>query len=201
MIAAVVSPGAIPDFVHPPVPGESHDLYGDSHLDAIKLPPVAAIEPPRSRPDQSSDPLSLSHRELGILTSNSNNPLETGASPHEQNSGAAIVAEGERVQGAAGRTSTNLSDGSSSSSSSSDDTSWARLLEETISGNADRVQEILTLAPELKESIDNLSSATGMNPLHFAASRGHEEIARTLIDQAGAVVDIQDREGEVNMRR
>ncbi|KAG0046366.1 hypothetical protein BGZ83_008452 [Gryganskiella cystojenkinii] len=209
--AVVVSPGAIPDFVHPPVPGESHDFYGDAHLDTIKLPLPPVIEPPRSRPglpssyplSGSSDPLSAQGEHSNFSSSNYN-PLETGASAavgnesplHEQNSGASIVAEGEGRAGRTTTTITNHSDGSLSSSSSSEETSWARLLEATISGNADQVQEILLQAPELKESIDNLSSATGMNPLHFAASRGHEDIVRILIDQAGAAVDIQDREGE-----
>ncbi|KAG0253179.1 hypothetical protein BG011_006505 [Mortierella polycephala] len=35
-----------------------------------------------------------------------------------------------------------------------------------------------------------------MNPLHFAASRGHDGVVRILIDQAGAGVDVPDREGE-----
>lgn len=184
MIAAVVSPGAIPDFVHPPVPGESHDFYGDSHLDTIKLPPAAVLEQPRVRTGNSSDLLTQQGDNGAHSSHSSSHPLDTAdpsgnESGHQHNSGASVVA------------------GANVSESSSEDTSWSRLLEATVGGNAGQVQEILSMSPELRESIDNLSSATGMNPLHFAASRGHEEIVRIIIDQAGAGVDVQDREGEV----
>lgn len=186
MIATIVSPGSIPEFVHPPVPGESHDLYGDSHLDSIKLPVSAARRSPSgsavSRSIQSADPLGV-ESSFGSRANETSTPAPSSRSDpaRESTSGATPVASQDSIEG------------------SSDDILWARLVENCINGQADLVQEILTLSPQLKDSIDNVSTATGMNPLHFAASRGHEEIVRILIDQAGAGVDAPDREGEVRI--
>lgn len=184
----IVSPGSIPEFVHPPVPGESHDLYGDNHLDSIKLPvPVTHHSPGslvQSRAIQSADPLGV---EENFPTSTTQNETSTPLSTTRSESGR------ETTSGATPATSQDIIEGSS------DDILWARLVENCIQGQADLVQEILTRSPQLKDSIDNVSTATGMNPLHFAASRGHDEIVRILIDQAGAGVDVQDREGEVSI--
>ncbi|KAG0209758.1 hypothetical protein BGX28_009978 [Mortierella sp. GBA30] len=180
MIATVVSPGSIPDFVHPPVPGESHDFYGDTHLDSIKLPAPAtaeiigcSIRSPAAQTDRPHDDVNLSgtarSHETGTIASTS---IERAHNP------------------VSNFTDTDQTDGSS------DDVAWARLVEACINGNAEMVQEILLDSPQLKETIDNISSATGMNPLHFAASRGQDEVARILVDTAGAGVDIPDREGE-----
>lgn len=43
------------------------------------------------------------------------------------------------------------------------------------------------------------SSSSGLTPLHYAASRGHYEIVRWLIDAAGAIVDLEDQTGEVHI--
>ncbi|KAF9955546.1 hypothetical protein BGZ72_003635 [Mortierella alpina] len=186
MITTVVSPGAIPDFVHPPVPGESHDFYGDTHLDSIKLPASATAEgannsaqaqlaqyADRHRPhDNNSQPDATWTHEAGTAASPSID------SAHNPVIGTTTATDADQIEG------------------SSDDVAWARLVEACIHGEAEKVQEILLESPQLKESIDNISSATGMNPLHFAASRGQEDVVRILVDAAGAGVDVPDREGE-----
>ncbi|KAG0296792.1 hypothetical protein BGZ96_008520 [Linnemannia gamsii] len=86
--------------------------------------------------------------------------------------------------------------GEDHSDGSSEDIAWAKLVDGCVNGHAEQVRDIILRLPQLKDSIDNISSATGMNPLHFAASRGHDDIVRILIDHAGAGVDTQDREGE-----
>ncbi|KAG0295790.1 hypothetical protein BGZ98_001233, partial [Dissophora globulifera] len=181
MIATLVSPEAIPAFVHPPVPGESHDLYGDTHLDSIKLPTQAVSYSPGSsslaHAARTADPLGVDNA-LRTSSSSNTSPHESSDSMHEPASGATPVTGVGQHEG------------------SSDDFFWAKFIEGCTNGRIEHVQEILLQAPQLKDSIDNISSATGMNPLHFAASRGHEEIVRILIDQAGAGVDVQDREGE-----
>ncbi|KAG0027985.1 hypothetical protein BGZ81_005119 [Podila clonocystis] len=182
MIATVVSPGSIPDFVHPPVPGESHDLYGDSHLDSIKLPASSLISSSTNNYITNnstlfSDPLSVDSNS----STNSPNPEQILNRPTivresvREHASAAVVVDAEQ---------------------SSDAISWSKLVEACTLGHADVVQEIIAISPALKDSIDNVSSATGMNPLHFAAARGHSEVVRILVDQAGAGVDMQDREGE-----
>ncbi|KAI8600716.1 hypothetical protein EDD21DRAFT_126571 [Dissophora ornata] len=185
MIATVVSPGSIPEFVHPPVPGESHDFYGDTHLDSIKLPVPVAVHSPtsaRSNSAQFVDPLAVDDI-LHMGSRESSTPASArNESVRELVSGATLVVGADQTEG------------------SSDDILWAKLVEGCINGQSELVQEILTQSPQLKDSIDNISSATGMNPLHFAASRGHDEIVRILIDQAGAVVDVQDREGETKRK-
>ncbi len=188
MIATVVSPGAIPDFVHPPVPGESHEFYGDTHLDSIKLPASATAEgagnaaqaqlrqyADRNRPHESNSRTDITWaHEAGIEASPSTDSV------HNPVIGTSTITEADQMEG------------------SSDDISWARLVEACIHGEAEKVQDILLESPQLKESIDNISSATGMNPLHFAASRGQDDVVRILVDVAGAGVDVPDREGEVN---
>lgn len=185
MIATVVSPGSIPDFVHPPVPGESHDLYGDSHLDSIKLPAPSVITSSSNNYSSSSSALfsdPLSHSVNTNSTSSNNHSHSQQISTHHPISGESVR---------------ELDSVGAIVDEPSDAISWSKLVEACTLGHADVVQEIIAISPALKDSIDNVSSATGMNPLHFAASRGHSEVVRILIDQAGAGVDIQDREGEV----
>ncbi|KAF9331564.1 hypothetical protein BGZ91_012074, partial [Linnemannia elongata] len=184
MIAAVVSPGSIPEFVHPPVPGESHDFYGNTHLDSIKLPAPAAVPNPGSSSPSNSlqftDPLGLGETNHSISTTNG---LETRTVSRDES-------VRDHISGATTVTGEDYTE------DSSEDTAWAKLVDGCVNGHAEQVREIILRLPQLKDSIDNISSATGMNPLHFAASRGHDDIVRILIDQAGAGVDTQDREGE-----
>lgn len=182
MIATVVSPGSIPDFVHPPVPGESHDLYGDSHLDSIKLPAPSLIS------SSSNNFISNSSALFSDPLSVDNNSSSTNSPNPQQISTPTIARESVREHA-----STAIVD----AEQSSDAISWSKLVEACTLGHADVVQEIIAISPALKDFIDNVSSATGMNSLHFAAARGHSEVVRILVDQAGAGVDIQDREGEV----
>ncbi|KAK5809941.1 hypothetical protein F5H01DRAFT_32750 [Linnemannia elongata] len=187
MIAAVVSPGSIPEFVHPPVPGESHDFYGSTHLDSIKLPAPAAVPNPGSSSPSNSrqftDPLGLGETNHSISTTNG---LETSTVSRDES-------VRDHISGATTVTGEDYTE------DSSEDTAWAKLVDGCVNGHAEQVREIILRLPQLKDSIDNISSATGMNPLHFAASRGHDDIVRILIDQAGAGVDTQDREGEVGL--
>ena len=68
-------------------------------------------------------------------------------------------------------------------------------------GNFTRVKELL--APRGGETTsafllaNEASPSSGLTPLHYAASRGHYEIVRWLIDEAGAIVDLEDQTGEV----
>ena len=39
--------------------------------------------------------------------------------------------------------------------------------------------------------------STGLSALHYASSRGHIQLVNYLLDNAGATVDLEDREGEV----
>ncbi|KAF9900139.1 hypothetical protein BX616_002681, partial [Lobosporangium transversale] len=176
MLASVVLPGSIPEFVHPPIPGESHAFYGDTHLESIKLPAPVPIHNSRNLFQSRSGSFvdSLAVNEVLNSSSSSNTSISRNIKNDDVSTFTAPV----------------------SAEGSSDDVLWARLVEGCINGQAQLVQEILIQSPQLKDSIDNISSATGMNPLHFAASRGHDEIVRILIDQAGAGLDIQDREGE-----
>lgn len=114
------------------------------------------------------------------------NGLETGAESRDES-------VRDHISGATTVTGEDHSEGSS------EDIAWAKLVDGCVNGHVEQVRDIILRLPQLKDSIDNISSATGMNPLHFAASRGHDEIVRTLIDHAGAGVDTQDREGEVRL--
>jgi hypothetical protein len=76
--------------------------------------------------------------------------------------------------------------------------------EAAAAGNFTRVKELL--APQGSVSgettsafliANEFSPSSGLTPLHYAASRGHYEIVRWLIDEAGAIVDLEDQTGEV----
>ncbi|KAF9576312.1 hypothetical protein EC968_009286 [Mortierella alpina] len=186
MIATIVSPGAIPDFVHPPVPGESHDFYGNTHLDSIKLPVSATA-------DGASNSAQAQLRQHADRHHPRENNSQTDAMwTHDADT---VVSPSTDVVHSSGIGTTTATD-RDQTEGSSDDVAWARLVEACIHGEAEMVQNILLESPQLKESIDNISSATGMNPLHFAASRGQEDVVRLLVDVAGAGVDVPDREGE-----
>jgi ankyrin repeat protein len=62
-------------------------------------------------------------------------------------------------------------------------------------GNLTLMKHILPLLPA--EAVDEPHPATGLTPLHFAASRGHFEMVKYLVDECGATIDAKDKEGEV----
>ncbi|CAG8497110.1 6562_t:CDS:2 [Acaulospora morrowiae] len=71
----------------------------------------------------------------------------------------------------------------------------------TAAGNMERVKELLDPqgSGETTSSFllaNEASPSSGLTPLHYAASRGHFEIVKWLIDAAGAIVDLEDQTGE-----
>jgi hypothetical protein len=48
--AAGTKPARIPDFVHPPVPGETHPFYGTDHNRTVRLPSL--LTEPEPTPEQ-----------------------------------------------------------------------------------------------------------------------------------------------------
>jgi hypothetical protein len=44
---------------------------------------------------------------------------------------------------------------------------------------------------------NDATSRTGLNPLHAAASRGYLDIVKWLVEECGAMPDLEDKEGEV----
>src|SRR5581483_5501126 len=65
-------------------------------------------------------------------------------------------------------------------------------------GNFTRVKELL--APRGVETTsafllaNEASQSSGLTPLHYAASRGHLDSGKWLIDDAGAIVDLEEQD-------
>ncbi|CAG8706848.1 21822_t:CDS:2, partial [Gigaspora rosea] len=73
--------------------------------------------------------------------------------------------------------------------------------EATAAGNMARVKELLDPRGSGEATsafllANEASSSSGLTPLHYAASRGHLEIVKWLIIDAGAIVDLEDQTGE-----
>ncbi|KAL0137571.1 ankyrin [Mucor lusitanicus] len=64
------------------------------------------------------------------------------------------------------------------------------------SGNLTLLKSILPFLPTPQKAVNEPHPSTGLTPLHFAASRGHFNIVKYLVDDYSAVVDAKDREGE-----
>ncbi|CAG8467409.1 2995_t:CDS:2 [Acaulospora colombiana] len=82
----------------------------------------------------------------------------------------------------------------------------ANIHEATAAGNMTRVKELLDPkgSGETTSSFllaNETSSSSGFTPLHYAASRGHLEIVKWLIDAAGAIVDLEDQTGETALMK
>ncbi|KAI8583114.1 hypothetical protein K450DRAFT_224287 [Umbelopsis ramanniana AG] len=61
----------------------------------------------------------------------------------------------------------------------------------SMTGNLAVLQELLrTHDPNITQP------STGLSALHYASSRGHIQLVNYLLDDAGATVDLEDREGE-----
>ncbi|RIB16379.1 hypothetical protein C2G38_1515550 [Gigaspora rosea] len=76
--------------------------------------------------------------------------------------------------------------------------------EATAAGNMARVKELLDPRGSGEATsafllANEASSSSGLTPLHYAASRGHLEIVKWLIIDAGAIVDLEDQTGELTV--
>jgi Ankyrin repeats (3 copies) len=60
-------------------------------------------------------------------------------------------------------------------------------------GNLQKLKELLNE----NNNVNQDQPITGLTLLHFAASRGHLDVTRSLCEEYGASTDIEDREGEV----
>ncbi|CAJ0823537.1 4569_t:CDS:10 [Entrophospora sp. SA101] len=123
----------IPEFVYPPIPGETHKYYGNIHSKQIKLPPNSINNAYRYLRD-SEDMNIYEATSLGYL---------------------AKVKEILAPKGSGGKV-----------------TDFTRA------------------------NVANLSS--GLTPLHYAASRGHLDVVRWLVESAGAIVDLEDQTASYN---
>jgi len=70
-------------------------------------------------------------------------------------------------------------------------------------GDLHRVQELFEFHSEGRSEdlflfANDMKTTTGLTPLHYAASKGHYEVVKWLVDTAGAVVDLEDFTGEVS---
>ena len=64
-----------------------------------------------------------------------------------------------------------------------------------LSGDADLA---LKLIANRNITVNTANSASGLLPLHIAASRGHVELVIALCEKAGAIIDLGDKEDEVS---
>jgi len=129
------SPSPIPDSVHPPIPGESHRFYGNSHFREVKLPENAHY----------------------YLTNENNNLESSNRVPNIHEAAAA--------------------------------------------GKLRKIQELFEDGDNTKSFLlaNDAKTTTNLTPLHYAASRGHFDVVKWLVDFAGAIVDLEDFTGEVSM--
>lgn len=65
------------------------------------------------------------------------------------------------------------------------------------SGNLLILKQILLRLPDPLKAVNDPHPATGLTPIHFAASRGHVDIVRCLVEEYQVSVDSRDKEGEV----
>ncbi|KAF7727259.1 hypothetical protein EC973_007872 [Apophysomyces ossiformis] len=58
------------------------------------------------------------------------------------------------------------------------------------------IKQILILLPDPLKAVNDPHPSTGLTPMHFAASRGHVDIVRCLVEEYDVSVDARDKEGE-----
>ncbi|RUS22788.1 hypothetical protein BC937DRAFT_86930 [Endogone sp. FLAS-F59071] len=139
-----LNPSTIPEFVYPPVPGETHRYYGDVHNQQVRLPPVHLT--PAAKSARKGPPSALT--------------LSSSAAEQQQQR---KIPQGLETD----------------------------IYNASATGNLFLLRELLT-----SHRTNEPQPSTGLTPLHYAASRGHLDIVRCLIEEGGAVIDLSDREGE-----
>lgn len=65
-------------------------------------------------------------------------------------------------------------------------------------GNLAIFKQVLQLLPDPLKAVNDPHPSTGLTPIHFAASRGHVDIVRCLVEDYHVSVDSRDKEGEVH---
>ncbi|OAD75351.1 hypothetical protein PHYBLDRAFT_94736, partial [Phycomyces blakesleeanus NRRL 1555(-)] len=65
------------------------------------------------------------------------------------------------------------------------------------SGNLGMLKQILSVLQDPLKAVNDPHPSTGLTPLHFAASRGHLEVVKCLLEDYAVSVDSRDKEGEV----
>lgn len=81
-----------------------------------------------------------------------------------------------------------------------------RVCQAAAAGDLDTVKQLFFPAETPDEPVpspfvlsNEADPATGLTPLHFAASRDHYEVVQWLVEKGGAIVDLEDRDGEVGI--
>ena len=90
-----------------------------------------------------------------------------------------------------------------SQSSSSASVDYAHLQRLCISGSLEELQNFLSQVIKTSQITafalaNEPNPASGLVPIHYAAKEGRTEILKWLIENVGAIVDVEDREGEVS---
>ncbi|KAI7854340.1 hypothetical protein BDC45DRAFT_135298 [Circinella umbellata] len=67
------------------------------------------------------------------------------------------------------------------------------------SGNLPVFKRLLVHLPDPLKAVNDPHPSTGLTPIHFAASRGHVDIVRCLVEDYHVSVDSRDKEGEVKI--
>ncbi|CAG8499238.1 3671_t:CDS:2 [Paraglomus occultum] len=86
------------------------------------------------------------------------------------------------------------------------DESESSIHEAAAAGNLHRVRQLLqrqdagaNLSPFMLAN--EATPSSGLTPLHYAASRGHLPVVKLLVDNAGAIVDLEDQTGETALHK
>lgn len=71
-------------------------------------------------------------------------------------------------------------------------------------GDLHRLQSLLAQQPDSEERFglaNSINSTTGIAPIHHAAKKGHVEVVRWLVEECGAIVGLEDADGETALHK
>lgn len=158
------------DFCTPPVPGERHKYYGDAHNKFIKLPQLAV----QSSPAITTPTTTTTNTTVAPVTRGAeSNAAITTLSPRPSPQPAESTTHGKKIE------------------------QQKTLHSLASTGNLAIFKQVLQLLPDPLKAVNDPHPSTGLTPIHFAASRGHVEIVRCLVEDYHVSVDSRDKEGEV----